>query len=114
MSLALGLVGASAVVSASALMAKSDLFAPLRYCGRSSIVVYLAFFLPMAATRTALIKSGLVADIGTISLMVTTAGVIGALAIFWAVRGGPLAFLFARPAAFRLLPKPALALAPAE
>ena len=26
----------------------------LRYCGEHSIVIYLAFFLPMAATRTLL------------------------------------------------------------
>ena len=51
-SLGSGLVGAVAVVTISALMAKSDLFKPLRYCGRNSIVIYLAFFLPMAATRT--------------------------------------------------------------
>src|SRR6185312_9755086 len=56
--LALGLMGATAVVSVSALMAKSDLFRPLRYCGRNSIVIYLAFFLPMAASRTLLIKTG--------------------------------------------------------
>src|SRR5256886_2414614 len=44
-SLTLGLIGAAAVVSVSALMAKSDVFAALRYLGRNSIVVYLAFFL---------------------------------------------------------------------
>jgi len=113
-SLMLGLVGASAVVSGSALMAKSDLFMPLRYCGRNSIVIYLAFFLPMAATRAALIKSGLIGDIGAISVAVTAAGVIGALAIFWLVRGTALRFLFERPAAFRLVPKRPLALQPAE
>ena len=53
-SLALGFMGAGAVVAASALMAQSDLFRLLRYCGRHSIVIYLAFFLPMAAARTGL------------------------------------------------------------
>ena len=33
----------------------------LRYCGEHSIVIYLAFFLPMAATRTLLLRSGLIA-----------------------------------------------------
>ena len=28
----------------------------LRYCGEHSIVIYLAFFLPMAATRTLLLQ----------------------------------------------------------
>jgi len=28
----------------------------LRFCGEHSIVIYLAFFLPMASTRTLLLK----------------------------------------------------------
>jgi uncharacterized membrane protein YcfT len=113
-SLPLGLLGAAAVVALSALMARSDLFAPLRYCGRNSIVVYLAFFLGMAGARTLLIKSGVVADIGTMSLLVTVAGIVGALALFWAVRGTPLRVLFERPQALWLAPKRRLALQPAE
>jgi uncharacterized membrane protein YcfT len=113
-SLALGLVGAAAVVSVAVLMARTDLFSPLRYCGRQSIVIYLAFFLPMAATRIALLKTGIVTDIGTISLLVTLAGVTGALIWYWAVRGTPFRFLFERPAWARLAPAPARTLQPAE
>ncbi|HEY6254652.1 MAG TPA: acyltransferase family protein [Xanthobacteraceae bacterium] len=120
-SLGLGLVGAMAVVTISALMAKSDLFRPLRYCGRNSIVIYLAFFLPMALSRTLLLKSGFIADIGAVSLVVTATGVVGALALFWATRHTFLRFLFDRPARFWIAPKvapktaaPALALQPAE
>jgi uncharacterized membrane protein YcfT len=113
-SLTLGLLGAAAVVTVSALMAKSDVFALLRYCGKHSIVVYLVFFLPMAATRAVLIKTGVIVDVGTISLIVTIAGVVGAFAIYWAVRGTPLRFLFERPERFWLAPKPRLALQPAE
>ena len=112
--LALGLMGAVAVISLSALMAKSDLFKPLRYCGRNSIVIYLAFFLPMAASRTLLLKTGWIADIGTISVLVTITGVAGALALFWAVRETPLRFLFERPARFWIAPKPRVAMQPAE
>src|SRR5215204_3100766 len=93
LSLALGLLGASAVVAVSALMAKSDLFAPLRYCGRNSIVIYLAFFLPMAISRTALLQTGYITDIGTISLIVTSEGVIGAVMLHWMLRNTPLRFL---------------------
>src|SRR3984893_2813405 len=50
-SLGLGLIGAAAVVAVSALLAKAAMFAPLRFCGQRSIVIYLAFFLPMASTR---------------------------------------------------------------
>ena len=31
----------------------------LRFCGEHSIVIYLAFFLPMAATRTLLLQTGM-------------------------------------------------------
>jgi len=113
-SLALGLLGATAVVSVSALMAKSDLFAPLRYCGRNSIVIYLAFFLPMATTRALLIKTGVLGDIGAMSVLVTLAGVVGALAMFWAVRGTRFAFLFERPHACWVAPKQRLMLRPAD
>ena len=70
-SLTLGLIGAVAVVSVSALMAKSDLFAPLRWLGKNSIVVYLAFFLGMAASRSLLLKTGIIPDLGTVALLVT-------------------------------------------
>jgi uncharacterized membrane protein YcfT len=94
----------------------------LRYCGRNSIVIYLAFFLPMALSRTLLLKTGLIPDIGAVSLVVTTIGVMGALALFWAVRQTFLRFLFERPARFWIAPKnatkplrqPALSLQPAE
>lgn len=100
-SLVLGFFGALAVVAAAALMAKADLLWSLRYCGRNSIVIYLAFFLPMAAARALLLKTGFLADVGLISLAVTATGIAGALVLFWAVRGTRLAFLFERPAAFR-------------
>jgi uncharacterized membrane protein YcfT len=113
-SLALGLVGAAAVVSVAALMARTGLFSALRYCGRQSIVIYLAFFLPMAATRIALLKAGIVTDIGTISLIVTLAGVVGALCWYWAARNTPFRVLFERPAWARLKPARPPAMQPAE
>jgi uncharacterized membrane protein YcfT len=113
-SLALGLAGAGAVVSVSVLLAKSDLAAPLRYCGRNSIVIYLAFFLPMAASRAVLLKTGIVTDVGTISALVTVCGVVGALAWYWAVRRTVLSFLFERPERFWIAPKRRLVLQPAE
>ena len=117
-SLALGLVGAAAVATVSSLMAMHDVFRPLRYCGRNSIVIYLAFFLPMAAMRTLLLKTGWIPDVGTMSVIITAAGVFGSLALFWAVRGTRAKFLFERPAQFWLVPKtapkPKLTLQPAE
>ncbi len=58
----------------------------IRFCGEHSLVVYLAFFLPMAASRIVLLKTGIITDIGTISLIVTICGVVGALALWWGAR----------------------------
>jgi uncharacterized membrane protein YcfT len=104
-SLALGLLGAAAVVAFSALLSRSDLMAPLRYCGRNSIVIYLAFFLPMAVSRSVLLKLGVIDDIGTISLLVTIAGVVGPLVLYWIVRGTWARYLFERPAWAHLQPR---------
>jgi len=68
----------------------------------------------MAATRIALLKTGIIDDVGSIALLVTAAGIIGALAWYWAVRGTPLRFLFERPAWARLTPARRPALQPAE
>jgi uncharacterized membrane protein YcfT len=113
-SLALGFAGAGAAVAVAALLARSEMLRPLRYCGENSIVIYLAFFLPMAATRVALLKSGIITDLGTIALLVTAAGVIGALAWYWVVRHTRFRFLFERPQWARLRPARRPYLQPAE
>jgi uncharacterized membrane protein YcfT len=100
--LALGFVGAAAVVALGVLLAKSKLAEPLRYCGENSIVIYLAFFLFMAAARSLLLRFAPEADLGLISLAVTAGGVAGPVFLFWAVRKTPFAFLFARPQWARL------------
>ena len=103
-SLILGLVGAVAVVTFASLLSKSGWMRPVRYCGRNSIVIYLAFFLPMALSRTVLLRFGIIGDLGTISLIVTACGVVGPLVLFWIVRATPAGFLFARPGWARLQP----------
>jgi uncharacterized membrane protein YcfT len=106
-SLALGLAGACAIITAGTLLARMHWMNFFRFCGAHSIVIYLAFFLPMAATRTLLLKSGLIPDIGTISLIVTIAGVVGALVIWKAALALHANFLFERPEAFWIAPKKA-------
>ena len=102
--LGFGFAGATAVIAVSVLLSRSPIGAPLRHCGSRSIVIYLAFFLFMAGSRTVLMKLDVIGDAALLSLAVTAAGVIGPLVLFAMVRGGPLAFLFARPACFRLVP----------
>jgi uncharacterized membrane protein YcfT len=117
-SLLLGLLGAGAVVTLSALMAKvganRGAFGWLEYAGRNSIVIYLAFFLPMAITRTVLLKTGLIADIGLVSLIVTMVAVVAPLIVHALVKGTVLRFLFVRPERFRIERRADAGLAPAE
>jgi uncharacterized membrane protein YcfT len=114
-SLALGLAGAGAIIVIGTLLARAHWLTFLRFFGEHSIVIYLAFFLPMAATRTLLLKTGLIHDIGAVSLLVTTVSVIGALAIWWIALKAGANFLFERPAAFWIAPKkPGKTLQPAE
>jgi uncharacterized membrane protein YcfT len=106
-SLMLGLSGACAIVTIGTLLARAHWLNFLRFCGEHSIVIYLAFFLPMAATRTLLLRAGLIHDIGAISLIVTIVGVLGALALWRAALAVGANFLFERPAAFWIAPKTA-------
>jgi uncharacterized membrane protein YcfT len=104
-SLALGLAGACAIVTVGTLLARAHRLEFLRFCGEHSIVIYLAFFLPMAATRTLLLRAGIIHDIGTISLVVTIVAVVGALAIWRIALKAGANFLFERPPAFWIAPK---------
>jgi uncharacterized membrane protein YcfT len=113
-SLALGLAGACAIVIIGTLLARAQWLGFLRYCGEHSIVIYLSFFLPMASTRTLLLRTGWIHDIGTISLIVTIVGVVGALLIWWAALAVGANFLFERPAAFWIAPKKRATLQAAE
>ncbi len=104
-SLVLGLAGACAIVTMGTMLARAHRLNFLRTCGEHSIVIYLAFFLPMAATRTLLLRAGPIHDIGTISLVVTIVGVVGALLLWRVALAVGANFLFERPAAFWIAPK---------
>ena len=100
-SLIAGFAGALAIVSSSALIAAlpwKRIAVPLRWLGAHSIVVYLAFFLPMAVARSVLLKSGIIADIGTISLLTVISGVVGPVVLYGLIQwSGHGHFLFRRP-----------------
>ncbi|WP_119390621.1 acyltransferase family protein [Taklimakanibacter lacteus] len=101
-SLILGFIGAGAVISAGVFLARFKFAKAIRYCGQNSIVIYLSFFMFMAATRAVLLKAGVIDDLAIVSLIVTAAGVICPVLLFWAVRRTPLSFLFRRPQWARL------------
>ena len=103
-SLFLGMAGAIAIIVMGTLLAKMQWLSFLRFCGEHSIVIYLAFFLPMATARTLLLHFSPL-DIGTISLLVTVLGVAGALVIWRLALMLRADFLFERPEAFWITPK---------
>jgi uncharacterized membrane protein YcfT len=104
-SLTLGVAGACAVVTLATLLARANWIDFIRFCGEHSIVIYLAFFLPMAATRTLLLHVHLVDDVGVMSLIVTVVALFGALAIWQIALKVGANFLFERPGAFWIAPK---------
>ncbi len=104
--LLLGSAGALAVIVFAALLTRAGLAGWLAHCGKHSIVIYLAFFFPMAASRIVLLKTGLVPDVGTVSAIVTAAGVIAPLVLLWLIRCTDIGwFLFRRPGWARLEPE---------
>jgi hypothetical protein len=59
----------------------------------------------MAATRIVLLRTGMISDVGTVSLIVTVAGVTGALLIWRTALRIGANFLFERPDAFWIVPR---------
>ena len=95
-SLLAGLLGCSAIIVFSSLLASARKLQILRYLGEHSIVIYLAFFLPMAATRTVLVEMGM-SSIGLKSLIVTIVAIVVPLLIYRVLRDTPAGSLFWRP-----------------
>ena len=104
LSIIMGFAGCGAVITVAQLMSRVNWFNAIRYCGENTLPVYLAFFLFMAATRIILIKTAIITDGGTISVIVTAAGVIGPLVLHWIAMRTPARFLFVRPEWARLTP----------
>jgi uncharacterized membrane protein YcfT len=96
-SLILGLAGACAVVAMGVLLSRTGRAAAICYLGANSIVVYLAFFLFMAGTRTVLIKAAPWLGVDAIAALTTFAGVVGPVGFYLAVRKTWADFLFVRP-----------------
>ena len=99
---AFGFAGGLAVVALSTLLQRTQAIPWLAHCGRNSLVIYLSFFLPMAATRLLLLRTAIVQDVGWVSLIVATVATAAPLVLNAIVRGTLLAFPYTRPAWARL------------
>lgn len=101
-SIALGGMGALAVVMIASLLAKFDLASALRYCGRNSLAIYVAFAIPMAFSRVVMLKTGIVTDVGVASAIVWLTALASPLILHALVRSSVLRHLFVRPQWFVL------------
>ncbi len=103
-SFVLAIAGILAMITLGAMIMEIKRLDFLRWVGQRSIVVYLAFFLPMAITRIILLKfTGDTLSTGTIAALVTMAAAIGPLIFYWLVKKTGLGlFLFERPQFARL------------
>lgn len=104
--LLMGIAGAGSAVMLVSLLASAGLGAPLAYIGRHSLYIFLAFFLPMAAMRTGLVRMGI--DNGDLVTLLTTAFAVAApIVAYRVVVNTPLDVFFVRPDMFRLTsPRP--------
>ncbi len=96
-SLVLGFAGASAVMVVGALLQGMRFMGWLRYLGQHSIVVFLAFYIPMVAAAKLLWKLNPAIDPGTQALTIAIAAIAAPILLYWIVRRTPLRLLFQRP-----------------
>jgi len=95
--LVLALLGTAALCVLAALLTLLPVMNWLRWMGSKSLVIYVAFVLPLGISRTVLIKLGLLEP--TLLTLVTMAiAIVSPLILYWIVkRTGFGAFLFERP-----------------
>ncbi|RUU58388.1 acyltransferase, partial [Mesorhizobium sp. M2C.T.Ca.TU.009.01.2.1] len=97
--LTLAVAGAVALCVAGGFLSKFASMEWLRWLGEHSLVVYVAFTIPMSIFRGVMLASGLLTDTGMLSLAVLFVSVISPVVLYFIVkRIGFGTFLFERPA----------------
>ena len=95
----MAMAGATAICSASVLLARLATMDWLRWVGAHSIVIYLSFVIPMGSFRTVLLRLVPDIDAGIASLACLIVAVVCPLILYWIIsRIGFGKFLFERPA----------------
>lgn len=89
--------GAVAIVIAAALLMRLSAMNWLRWLGTKSLVIYVAFVLPMGIARTLLLAVG-IHEPNLVSLLTMIAAIAGPLVLWWVTEKIAFGqFLFARP-----------------
>lgn len=96
--LVLAVVGTLALCTMSALLVRLPFMDWLRWLGEHSLVVYVAFTLPMSIFRGLALRSGFITDTGTLSLAVLVVSVVSPVLLYLLVKRVAIGtFLFERP-----------------
>ena len=95
--LVLALAGAAAICVVSALLTNLPFMDWLRWLGTRSLVVYVAFVLPMGIARLILLRLG-IDEVNVLSLATMTVAIVAPLVLWWLTeRTGFGRWLFERP-----------------
>ncbi len=96
--LLLALAGSAAICMVAALLARLPVMDWLRWLGSKSLVIYVAFVLPMGIARTILLRLG-IDEPNLVSLLTMVVAITAPLVLWWLVqKTGFGKFLFERPA----------------
>lgn len=103
--LALAVMGALALCIMGALLSRFAALEWLRWLGEHSLVVYVAFTIPMSLTRAVALKSGFITDTGLLSLTVLVVATASPVIVYLVTQAsGHGRWLFERPAWARIAP----------
>jgi len=95
--LALAMVGTTALCVIAALLSLLPMMNWLRWMGSKSLIIYVAFVLPMGIARTLLIKFGVI-EPTLLTFLTMAIAIVSPLVLYWIVeRTGLGKFLFERP-----------------
>jgi uncharacterized membrane protein YcfT len=102
-SLIMGVVGAGAIITTSAVFSRLRIGEYFRYMGQHSIVVYLSFFFPMKVMHKILLAWNIIPEKGWADLATTIIAATAPLVFHYYIKNTPLNFLYARPKRFRIV-----------
>ena len=105
--LLMGYAGAIGSIMAITVLSDLGLTGVLSFIGHRSLYVFLAFFVPMAILRVALVKFAGWENGDLITLVTFVSAVAVPILGYELLKKTPLSFLFVRPAMFRLKDEPA-------